>query len=114
MALVSDDDRSSRLPIKTNLHVISGQPGDGRCQPFFFLGLPFGHPPFLAFLRAAAALAGLVARPACAAKTLLMSAPHKGHFNVLIRDQYRRSALVRHVHAPAVPHVKSPNGRFGI
>lgn len=34
---------------------------------FNFLGLPFGQPPFLAF-RPAAALAGLVVLPACAAK----------------------------------------------
>jgi len=59
-----------------------GCPG---CAVVFFLGLPFGQPPFLAFRRAAAALARLVARPACAASTLPMSAPHLGHFNVLIR-----------------------------
>jgi len=50
----------------------------------FFLGLPFGQPPFLAFRRAAAALAGLVARPPSDASTALMSAPHFGHFSVLI------------------------------
>lgn len=63
----------------------------------FFLGLPFGQPPFLAFRRAAAALARLVARPACAARTLPMSAPQWGHFTLLIRGQYRRCARLRHV-----------------
>ncbi len=37
-----------------------------------------------ALRRAAAPLALLVARPACAARTLPMSAPHSGHFNLLI------------------------------
>ena len=63
----------------------------------FFLGLPFGQPPFLALRRAAAALARLVARPACAARTLPMSAPHLGHFSLLIRCHCRPCACVRHV-----------------
>ena len=50
----------------------------------FLLGLPLGQPPFLALRRAAAALAGLVARPPSDASTALMSAPHLGHFNLLI------------------------------
>jgi len=54
----------------------------------FFLGLPFGQPPFLALRRAAAALALLVALPACAAKTLPMSDPHLGHFSLLILRHY--------------------------
>ena len=56
------------------------------CADAFFLGLPLGQPPFLAFRRAAAVLARLVAFPACAAKTLPMTAPHLGHFNLLIRS----------------------------
>jgi len=71
-----------------------GWPG---CAGVFFLGLPFGQPPFLAFRRAAAALARLVARPACAASTLPMSAPHLGHFSSLICWHYRRCPCVRHV-----------------
>ena len=71
-----------------------GWPG---CAGIFFLGLPFGQPPILAFRRAAAALAGLVARPACAASTPPMSAPHLGHFRVLIPRHYRRCPSVRHV-----------------
>src|SRR6266436_4503948 len=52
---------------------------------FFFLrGRPFGQPPSLAFFRAAAALARLVARPACAARTEPISAPHRGHLSLLI------------------------------
>lgn len=39
------------------------------CSAIFFLGLPFGQPPFLAFSLAASALAALVARPALAATT---------------------------------------------
>ena len=75
-----------RLPV--------GWPG---CVGIGFLGLPFGQPPFLAFRRAAAALARLVAFPACAASTLPMSAPHLGHFSVLIPYHYRRLLAVRHV-----------------
>jgi len=75
-----------RLPV--------GWPG---CAGFFFLGRPFGQPPFLAFNRAAAALAGLVARPACAARTLPMSAPHLGHFSLLILRHYRLFTCARHV-----------------
>ena len=50
----------------------------------FLRGLPFGQPPSFAFFRAAAALARLVARPARAARTEPMSAPHLGHFSLLI------------------------------
>jgi hypothetical protein len=63
----------------------------------FFLGLPFGQPPSLAFRRAAAAFFRLVARPACAASTPPMSAPHLGHLSLLIRLHCRRCACVRHV-----------------
>ena len=83
-----------RLPV--------GWPG---CAAFFFLGLPFGQPPFLAFRRAAAALARLVARPACAASTLPMSAPHLGHFNALILRHYHRYYSVRHVHLGLEPGI---------
>jgi hypothetical protein len=54
---------------------------DFRCG---FRGFPLGQPPFLALSRAASALAGLVARPACAATTVPMSAPQLGHFSVLM------------------------------
>ena len=54
---------------------------DFRCG---FRGLPLGQPPFLALSRAASALALLVARPACAAITLPMSAPQLGHFSLLM------------------------------
>ena len=79
-----------------------GWPG---CAGVFFLGLPFGQPPFLAFRRAAAALARLVARPACAARTLPMSAPHLGHFSLLILRHYRRCPCVRHVHLGPGPNM---------
>ena len=54
---------------------------DFRCG---FRGLPLGQPNFLALSRAASALALLVARPACAATTLPMSAPQLGHFSLLM------------------------------